>query len=160
MPSVTMKYPNGPQRVDVDTPLEDICYLLKRDGGVIISKYVNTEVIDQAYKEILPRLERDKPWTGVFFPGETRRAPGLNALSPTYTSKMLMHPLYQAVCTHFLSTKNSFWWGEDRREHVSLPQVSACTAFQVGPGAKDQQIHRVSRQITPKILVLLCRVSC
>lgn len=83
------------------------------------------------------------------FPGETRRAPGMNAYSPTYTKEMLMHPLYQAICNHFLCTKNSFWWGDYRRDHISYPQVSACTAFQVGPGAKDQQIHRVSPREFP-----------
>ncbi|KAL1631157.1 hypothetical protein SLS56_004546 [Neofusicoccum ribis] len=142
MPKLTNKYSSGPQRVNVSTPVKDILFLLKRDGGVIIEKHVNQEVIDQAYTEILPRLEQDKPWDGKFFPGETRRAPGMNAYSPTFTGKMLMHPLYQSVVNHFLSTTNSFWWGEDRRTHVAKPQVSACTAFQVGPGAKDQQIHR------------------
>lgn len=141
---IARAYPSGPQRVPVDAPLEDILSLLKRDGGVIIEKYVDRATIDQAYKEVLPRLEADKPWDGAFFPGQTRRAPGLNAHCPTFTTKMLMHPLYQAVAEHFLSTKSSFWWGDDRRTHVAKPQVSACTAFQVGPGAGNQQIHRVS----------------
>jgi hypothetical protein len=149
MPGITSKYPAGVQRLNVDTPLEDVLHLLKRDGGVVIKSYVTQAVIDQAYKEILPRLEQDKPWDGAFFPGETRRAPGMNAYSPTYTDEMLMHPLYQSVVNHFLCTSNSFWGGEDRRAHVSYPQVSACTAFQVGPGAKDQQIHRVSSKHLP-----------
>lgn len=145
MPGLVDKYPAGPQRVDVNTPLDDVLFLLKRDGGVIISNYVSQAVIDQAYKEILPRLEQSMPWDGVFFPGQTRLAPGLCSYSPSFINDMLMHPLYQSVCTHFLSTTNSFWWGEDRRTHISYPQVSACTAFQIGPGAKAQQIHRVSK---------------
>ncbi|KAJ9149790.1 Phytanoyl-CoA dioxygenase [Pleurostoma richardsiae] len=116
MPALTSRYPPGPRRVQTDTPLEDILELLKRDGGVVIEKLLDRATVEKAIAEITPRLEADKPWTGTFFPGETRRAPGMNAYSPTYTENFLMNPLYQAV--------------------------SASTGIQVGPGAPDQEIHR------------------
>lgn len=62
------KYGGGPQRVSKDTPIEDMIMLLKRDGGVIIEKFVSPESIDESYRDILPRMERDKKWKGKFFP--------------------------------------------------------------------------------------------
>jgi len=31
-------------------------------------------------------------------------------VSRTYTQDQLMHPLYQAICDHFLTSRNFFWW--------------------------------------------------
>ncbi|RFU33825.1 hypothetical protein B7463_g2494, partial [Scytalidium lignicola] len=143
MPGIlSNKYPPGTQRVSPDVPIEDIFGLLKRDGGVVVEKLLSRETIEQSNREIAARLEADKSWSGTFFPGETRRAPGLNSFAPTYTKNHLMNPIYQAVCRHFLTTKNTFWWGKEQKTSVSLPQVSASTAIQIGPGAPDQEIHR------------------
>ncbi|EXJ92613.1 hypothetical protein A1O3_01165 [Capronia epimyces CBS 606.96] len=140
--TTTTKYPPGTQRVSVDTPVEDIIWLLKRDGGVAINKFLDVETVEQCNREIAPRLDADKPWTGTFFPGETRRANAMNRWAPTYTKTQVMNPIYQAVVRHFLTTTNSFYWGKTKKTSVSLPQFSAATGIQIGPGAPDQEIHR------------------
>jgi len=121
MPSATTttnttasKYGPGVQRLPVDAPLADVVALMKRDGGVVIEKFVPHESIDQAYAEIKPKMDADREWKGNFFPGETKRCPGMIGVSKTYTQDQLMHPLYQAVCDHFLTSRNSFWWVCDR----------------------------------------------
>jgi ectoine hydroxylase-related dioxygenase (phytanoyl-CoA dioxygenase family) len=53
-----------------------------------------------------------------------------------------MHPLYQAICDHFLTTRNSFWWGDKWKESVSKPQAHTGAAMCIGPGAKAQPLHR------------------
>lgn len=58
----------GVQNVPKDTPLDDIYYLLKRDGGVIIKGLLPLEDIDKTYEEIKERLDQDLPWDGEFFP--------------------------------------------------------------------------------------------
>jgi hypothetical protein len=63
---------------------------------------------------------------------QTQRAPGLLGLSPTYARTQVMHPLYQAVCAHFLTTHSWFWWGNERKESVSKPYVHSCTAARIG----------------------------
>ena len=64
------------------------------------------------------------------------------ALSPTYTMTQVMHPLYRAICDHFLTTRSWFWWGDNRKESVSKPYVHSCVAMRIGPGGKAQPLHR------------------
>ena len=64
------------------------------------------------------------------------------ANSTTYTTELLMHPLYQTICDHFLTTRNSFWWGNKWKGSVSKPQAHTGAAMYIGPGAKPQPLHR------------------
>lgn len=63
-------------------------------------------------------------------------------LSPTYTQTQMMHPLFQRLCSHFLTTSSWYWWGNERSESVSKPYISSTTALRVGPGALPQPLHR------------------
>ncbi|OLN88088.1 hypothetical protein CCHL11_00007 [Colletotrichum chlorophyti] len=135
-------YGSEVQKVPKDTPLEDIIYLLKRDGGVFIKGLIPVADVDKAYGECRERLDNDVEWNGAFFPKETQRAPALLAISPTYAKTQMMNPLYQKVCEYFLTTRSWFWWGKDRKESVSKPYVHSCTAMRIGPGGKAQPLHR------------------
>lgn len=143
MPTATSRFSPGVQRVTTDTPLEDIFWLLKRDGGVVVKNYLDLETVARCNQEIQPRLDADKLWNGSFFPGEIRRATAMNRWAPTYTKKQVLSPIYQGVVRHFLTTTNSFFWAQEKKTSVSLPQFSAATGIQIGPGAPDQELHRV-----------------
>ncbi|KAI1610495.1 hypothetical protein EDD36DRAFT_490737 [Exophiala viscosa] len=136
------RFPTGVQALPVDAPVVDFIDLLKRDGGVIIRNFVPLDIIDQANKEIWPQIEKEQAWSGEFFPKETRKCTSLVRHSPTYTNRFLMHPLYQAVADHFLTTRNHFWWGNSWKESVSKPQAHTGAAMCIGPGAKAQPLHR------------------
>ena len=69
MPFDPSKYSDEVQKVSKDTPLEEIIYLLKRDGGVFVKNLISEEDVDQAYREARPRLDADVAWNGSFFPG-------------------------------------------------------------------------------------------
>lgn len=73
---------------------------------------------------------------------ETQRASALIMRSPTYVKTQLMNPLYQQVIDHFLTTRSWFWWGDERKESVSKPQVHSCVAMRIGQGGKAQPLHR------------------
>ncbi|KAM4067170.1 phytanoyl-CoA dioxygenase (PhyH) [Hirsutella rhossiliensis] len=137
-----MKYSSQVQRVAADTPLDDILYLLKRDGGVFIKGLVSQADVDKAYAECRPKMESSTEWSGSFFPKETARATSVLALSPTYAETQVMNPLYQSVVDHFLTTRTSYWWGTEWKESVSKPYVHSCTAMSIGPGGKAQPLHR------------------
>ncbi|GKZ30983.1 hypothetical protein AbraIFM66950_010808, partial [Aspergillus brasiliensis] len=68
MPFDPSKYSDEVQKVSMDTPPEEIIYLLKRDGGVFIKGLISADDVDQAYKEAKPRLDADVEWNGSFFP--------------------------------------------------------------------------------------------
>ena len=62
------EYSSQVQQVLASTPVEDIFYLLKRDGGVFVKGLIDPDDVDQAYSEIKGRLENDVEWSGDFFP--------------------------------------------------------------------------------------------
>ncbi|CBF73898.1 hypothetical protein AN8106.2 [Aspergillus nidulans FGSC A4] len=138
---VSRDYAPGLQYVLPSAPVDDIFYLLKRDGAVVIRNLISHEDLDQTYEEIEDTLNADLEWDGEFFPKETKRANGLIGISPTYVRTQLMHPLFQATSAHFLTTRSTYWWGNKRKESVSRPYVQAALAIQVGPGAKAQPLH-------------------
>jgi ectoine hydroxylase-related dioxygenase (phytanoyl-CoA dioxygenase family) len=53
-----------------------------------------------------------------------------------------MNPIYRKICEHFLTTKSTFWWGDEKKVSVSKPYVHSCTAIRIGPGGKAQPLHR------------------
>lgn len=69
---MTMASKYGPevQKVAPDTPLEDLIFLLKRDGGVFVKNFVSENDVDQAFSECRERLENDVEWQGSFFPSK------------------------------------------------------------------------------------------
>ncbi|KAJ9139373.1 Phytanoyl-dioxygenase family protein [Pleurostoma richardsiae] len=130
------------QRVSADTPVEDIIGLLKRDGGVFIKGLISEADLDHTFSECRHQLESSEEWSGSFFPKETQRAAGLMGLSPTYARTQVMNPLYQAVLDHFITSRTSYWWGDEWKESISKPYVHSCTAMRIGPGGKAQPLHR------------------
>jgi hypothetical protein len=62
------EYENGIQFLSAATPLDDMIYLMKRDGSIIVKNLVPIEDIDQANKDVRPRLDEDLEWEGDFFP--------------------------------------------------------------------------------------------
>lgn len=69
MPVDISKYSDEVQKVPKDTPLEDILYLLKRDGGVFVKNLIPVEEVDKATADVSDRLNSDMEWNGSFFPG-------------------------------------------------------------------------------------------
>ena len=69
MTVIPAKYGDEVQKVTKDTPIEDILYLLKRDGGVFMKNLIPEEQVDKAISEVKDRLDSDVEWNGTFFPG-------------------------------------------------------------------------------------------
>jgi ectoine hydroxylase-related dioxygenase (phytanoyl-CoA dioxygenase family) len=166
MVKTMQEYGIGLQHVPYNTPLEDILFLIKRDGGVVVKDLVSSEDVDRAHADVRETLDGDLQWNGDFFPSmdtttgspithlglltkchiieETKRASSMVARSPTYTKTQLMNPVYQDVCAYFLTTRSSFWWGEKQRVSISKPYAQSCVAIEIGPGGKAQPLHRDS----------------
>lgn len=65
-----------------------------------------------------------------------------------------MNPMFQSVCTYFLTTRNTFWWGDELKESVSKPQITSWVAIEIAPGAKAQPLHRdsyIHHRVVPEI---------
>jgi ectoine hydroxylase-related dioxygenase (phytanoyl-CoA dioxygenase family) len=88
-----------------------------------------------------PKLNEDTPWEGDFFPKQTRRGYQLLG-SKACAREVVMHPLYQAVCDKFLTTRNWFWSGHKKTYAESKPQIMNTVCFSINPGAFAQPLHR------------------
>ncbi len=57
--SLLKKYSLGLQYVSSGTSLEDIVYLMKRDGTVVVRSLISTEALDRTYVEVKDRINQD-----------------------------------------------------------------------------------------------------
>ncbi|RDW80654.1 hypothetical protein BP5796_05352 [Coleophoma crateriformis] len=130
------------RRLPVDAPLEDFIDAITKDGGCVCTNYVTPEEVAQANAEVKPWLDKDKPWKGKLFPPETRRCNRLLWRSKTCREKFFMHPLYQALARHFLSSTDPTWYDEECFWYTSRPLLSAALGIDVRPGAEGQRLHR------------------
>lgn len=67
---------------------------------------------------------------------------GLATKSPTYTEKVLVHPLFVEVSKQLLTTYSSSWVGGKEENYVSPPQLNSTSVLAIGPGARAQGLHR------------------
>jgi len=122
--------------------LEDVVKAMIMAGGVVIKNVLTPEDLVQCEKEIRPYLDRDVAFDGDFFPEETRRVHGLVGKSPTITMKIMANKLFQDVTDHFLTDTYSCFNGTRKDTMVSKPQLNCTNVFAIGPGARDQELHR------------------
>lgn len=111
-------------------------------GGVIIRGLLSESSLKLIENDIRPHLEADKPWEGEFFPPETRRVAGLAGKSSTFMHHIVANPLYQAVCDVLLTSRFTSYLGQKLEISKSTPQLNNTMVFSIGPGARDQPLHR------------------
>ena len=127
-----------------DADPKDLIAALKLSGGLKIKNAVSKDVLVQVEKDLRPHIESDVVWEGDFFPIQTRRVEGMIGKSPICAESIINHPLYQAVCKEFLTTRNWYWAGDKKITARSDPQLNNSIAFSIGPGAFNQPLHRDS----------------
>ncbi|CDK29507.1 unnamed protein product [Kuraishia capsulata CBS 1993] len=117
---------------------------LKLYGGCIVRNYLLEEDCDQILKDVSPRLNSfsNSGDASNFISPTTRRASGTCLRSRTAAEKMLIHPLNLAVSNRFLGKENVFRIGEEAVTGFSKAQHNSCITFSIGPGSKDQPLHR------------------
>ncbi len=113
-----------------------------RDGGVIIRGFASPETLESLETDLRPHLDADEGYEGDFFSKETRKANGLADKSPTFCNDILANPLWRGVYETNLTTTTTAWNGNDLKECVSKPQLSASAVIAIRPGGKAQPLHR------------------
>ncbi|CDK29508.1 unnamed protein product [Kuraishia capsulata CBS 1993] len=121
---------------------EKIIQKIEVFGGCIVKNYLSAEVTDAIYADAKPYLDQDTSWDGTFFPPETRRTAGMCVKSKICAEKFLTHELNVAVSNAFLGREDAVWSGDEIVEGYSPPQHNCTITFRIGPGAKDQVLHR------------------
>ena len=123
------------------TSASDIAEALGEAGCAVVTGLMDAELRQSIRDELAPHManarviEDDDPTR--FYPGRTRRVSALVVRSPSVTDRLVAHPLSRHVCdTHLLPNG----------EHGYQLHVSA--TVEVGPGAREQVLHREEDSFT------------
>lgn len=130
------------QRLSAESPITDIVRALTTAGGVIVEGIYSNETMAELEKEIRPFLSQDLSWDGDFFPPETRRCELVVSRSRKAADCILGNELLWNLSRVFLEEVNWYWYGDMKQWCRASPQLNTAISFSVGPGAKDQPLHR------------------
>ncbi len=123
-----------------DSPAKVVA-CLERDGAVVVSGVIDRGVRDSLLRELAPYLESVDPDASLnkkyaedggaadFYPGKTKRITALVARSETFRT-FVTHPLMRSACDAILKPNCVHY------------QVHATAALKIGPGAREQVLHR------------------
>ena len=114
---------------------DNIVEALSEAGCVVVTDVTDADLRESIRSEMAPYMAdahvqtKDNP--DAFYSGFTRRVSALAARSPSITDNLIIHPLSQKICkSHLLSNGEHGW------------QLHASAVLEVGPGARDQMLHR------------------
>lgn len=122
--------------------LDEVIKALIQSGGVVLRGLLSTEILDRIENNVRPFINADKPWKGDFFPPETRRVCGLGGKSHAFMENVVGNALYQGVCNDLLTSTHHSYYGQKLEQSVSHPQLNNTIVFSIGPGARNQELHR------------------
>jgi len=122
-----------------DSPAKVVA-CLERDGAVVVTGVIDRGVRDSILRELAPHLEPVDPDAFIndkyaadgangFYPGKTKRLTALVARSETFRT-FVTHPLMLSACDAILKPNCLHY------------QVHATAALKIGPGAREQVLHR------------------
>jgi ectoine hydroxylase-related dioxygenase (phytanoyl-CoA dioxygenase family) len=122
---------------------EEVVNALIQAGGCIVRNLLSADHVAQIEKDVRPHIEADRPWTADdIWPPETRRVMGLLDKSRTFVEAIPANTLYQTVSDKFLSDTIQAYLGDKLETETSKPQLNNTIIFSIGPGARDQVLHR------------------
>jgi ectoine hydroxylase-related dioxygenase (phytanoyl-CoA dioxygenase family) len=117
--------------------VDEVVAALRADGGVIVERLFAGEVIEAINREVDarvtaadPGMRHLNPAIQVFFGDRTKHVSGLAAVSRTFATAVMIHPLYLGVCDAILKPSCA-------RYQLNLGHLLAR-----GPGAEAQYLHR------------------
>lgn len=146
VPAVTLKLDASqePQfkllRFDMTTStLDEVVAALKYNGGVIVKNFLTPEQVAET-KEIVTPILKKIGYKKASDP--TKRVARLPTITPKLVETILTHETYLGVTDAILSIHHRSWLGQKLFETVETPITMASTMFAVGPGAKEQDLHR------------------
>ena len=132
-----MKIPNFAADAD-ETEIHDA---LGEFGCVVVNDLLASTKRDDIVAELHQAMQSTKVIQDddpkEFYPGRTRRVSALLSRSETITDTLVVDPITQGVCEKFLLPNGEFGY-----------QIHVTAALEVGPGAREQTLHREEDSFT------------
>jgi hypothetical protein len=129
---------------DPTTTSDKVVEILRRDGGVILTGFVEQDLAQRMASELRPLFDADVPDESGFFPSTTRRATGLLGASDGCV-ELATTKLWIDVCNVVLTSTCRPWYGETRATFTAKPTLAGTFGFQIHPGSPAQELHRDDR---------------
>ena len=119
----------------------EVTAALDEAGCVVVSNLIEPDQLSSMVAELdqymqAARVIEDDD-SNEFYPGRTRRVTALLARSESVTNELVAHPLTLEVCNKFLLPRGEFGY-----------QLHVTAALKVGPGARQQVLHREEDSFT------------
>lgn len=124
-----------------DASASDVSAALGEAGCAVVTGVMDAELRQSIRDELAPHMakaryiEEDDPTQ--FYPARTRRITALVARSPSVTDRLVAHRLSQHVCETHLRPNSEYGY-----------QLHVSAALDVGPGAREQVLHREEDSFT------------
>ena len=119
----------------------DIAAALGEAGCVVVTDLIDPAARQAITEEMAPHMaaskviEDDDPTE--FYPGRTRRVTALLTRSATVTDRLVNHAVTRQVCDRHLLPNGEYGY-----------QLHVSAALEVGPGAREQVLHREEDSFT------------
>lgn len=124
-----------------DAKLTDVAGALDEAGCAVVTGLLNAGQRQSVIDELAPFMEKtrviDDDDPEEFYPGKTRRITALVERSPTVADQLLVHPVPKYMCDQLLLPNSEFGY-----------QLHVSAALEVGPGAREQLLHREEDSFT------------
>ena len=117
------------KHVSIDTPIEEILYILDEDAGLIIDNFLSDQNLESIQNDLKPYLNVTRNGQDEFTGFETKRVGALMARSKT-CQDLALDPLINEMADSFLGP------------HCESYQLHFTSAIQIGPGESSQILHR------------------
>lgn len=124
-----------------DTPIDDVCAVIDRDGGVVIQDLVSTATLEGLWHDLGPLLT-EVGWGQDRFSGNLTRRVGASFAHTQHAAQVVTHPLFYGAAERFLQLPIPSWLGEQRTETTASIQIGGTQAIQIHPGEGAQPLHR------------------
>ncbi|KAJ0147068.1 60S ribosomal protein L34-B [Fusarium oxysporum f. sp. albedinis] len=137
--------------IDASEPLDRILDAIARDGGVIVSSFLEPELLNDSMRAIEPFFSGGKMYGPKsaqkdlgddFFPEGSQRAYGLLAKMPEQIIKIIRLNIWQGVMARFLNGEFVGFNGANKTTRKSGYILSSTAAIRLVPGAERQALHR------------------
>lgn len=120
---------------------DNIIGALEQAGCVVVTDVMSESLRHSIGNELAPHMKAvtvvDQDDPDEFYPGRTRRVSALVARSASVTDNLLIHPVSKSVCEQHLLPNSEYGY-----------QLHVSAALEVGPGAREQVLHREEDSFT------------
>lgn len=120
--------------LSIDAPVEKMQTALETAGCLVVTGAANDQTIAALRAEMAPHMAQARIATQddpeEFYPGQTRRVSALVGRSEA-ARRLVMEPMVLGLCDHFLLPNSNPRY-----------QLHVSAALEIGPGAREQILHR------------------